>query len=76
MPSEAATYRVTIRREVFRGRDSLVARDTAGEWRAHGVAINSPMTPRQLAEYLFRPDEVAAVSVDVDGGILVDVFAN
>ena len=76
MTGEAMTYRVTIRREVFRGRDSFVARDTAGEWRAHGVAINSPMTPRQLAEYLFRPEEVAAVSVDADGGIVVDVFAS
>ena len=76
MPSEAATYRVTIRREVFCGRDSFVARDTAGEWRAYGVAVNSPMTPRQIAEYLFRREEVAAVSVAADGGIVVDVFAS
>lgn len=69
------TYRVTIRREHFFGRDSFVARDDAGVWRSSGNAVNTPMTPQQLAEYLFHKEEIAAVGVDpMEREVFADIF--
>ena len=69
------TYRVKFRRERFRGRDCFVARDANNDWRAYGDAVNTPMTPQDIAEYLFHREEIAAVGVDVvTGEIYADII--
>ena len=69
------SYRVKIRRERFRGADSFVARDANNDWRAYGAAVNTPMTPQEIAEYLFHREEIAAVGVDtVTGEVFADII--
>jgi hypothetical protein len=74
-PAPLPTYRVKIRRERFRGSDSFVARDANNDWRAYGDAVNTPMTPQDVAEYLFHREEIAAVGVDtVTGEVFADII--
>lgn len=68
------TYRVTLARERFRGRDCIVARDVNNDWRAFGDALNTPMTTQQLAEYLFHRDEITATGVDERGRVFADII--
>ena len=68
------TYRVTLVRERFRGRDSIVARDTNHDWRAYGDAPNTPLTTQELAEYLFHRDEITATGVDERGRVFADII--
>ncbi len=72
--STTVTYRVTLTRERFRGRECIVARDTNHDWRAYGDAPNTPMTTQELAEYLFHREEIAATGVDERGQVFADII--
>ena len=54
------TYRVKIAREQFNGRDSWVARDDNGDWRAYGDA-HFAASAAEAAPKIFHADEVANV---------------
>lgn len=61
-------YNVTFRRENFRGRDSFVARDAAGAWRAYGAVEDCTGTAgRELAESIFHAEEIGEVWSNADG---------
>ena len=65
------TYRVTIRREKFRGRECWVARDKDGDWRAYGDYGPAPGDGCGIAEYLFHADEIKSVETELVNGAWV-----
>lgn len=66
-----STYRVTIHREKFRGRDCWVARDKDGDWRAYGDYGPAPGDGCGIAEYLFHADEIKSVETELVNGAWV-----